>query len=63
LSFNGRDLGSVPLDAETLSTADVVVVITDHSRFDAGEVVEHSRLIIDARNLTHGIESAKIVRL
>lgn len=63
LSFNGQVLESFPLDAETLSTADVVVVITDHSRFNASEVVEHSRLVIDARNLTRGIESTKIVRL
>src|SRR3989337_4144622 len=46
LSFNGRDLGSVPLDAETLSTADVVVVVTDHAGFDAREIVEVSRLVI-----------------
>lgn len=63
LSFNGQDLGSVPLDAETLSAADVVVVITDHSCFNAGEIVEHSQLVIDARNLTRGMESTKIVRL
>lgn len=63
LSFNGQVLGSVPFAAETLSTADVAVVITDHSCFKVGEIVEHSRLVIDARDLTRGIESTKIVRL
>ena len=63
LSFNNQILYSVPLGAETLSSCDVVVVATDHSQFDAKEVVEHSRLVIDTRNLTRGIESKKIVRL
>ena len=56
-------LQSAPLTSQSLASADVVVIITDHTRFDAGEIVGHSRLIIDARNLTQGIESEKIVRL
>lgn len=63
LSFNGQLLHSVPLDAQSLFSCDAVVVATDHSVFDSRELVEHSRLIIDARNLTCGIESKKIIRL
>jgi UDP-N-acetyl-D-glucosamine dehydrogenase len=63
VSFNNKVLYSVPLNAQSLSSRDVVVVVTDHSMFNAREVVDHSQLIIDARNLTHGIDSKKIVRL
>lgn len=56
-------LQSAPLTSQSLAAADVVVIVTDHTRFDAGEIVGHSRLIIDARNLTRGIQSEKIVRL
>ena len=63
LRLENELLQSAPLTSQSLASADVVVIITDHTKFDAGEIVGHSRLIIDARNLTHGIESEKIVRL
>ncbi len=63
LSFNSQILCSTPLTPKLLSSSDVVVVVTDHSLFDSKEIVNHSRLIIDARNLTCGIGSEKIVRL
>jgi len=63
IRFKGQVLQSVPFNASSLSSHDLVVVVTDHSQFNAKEVVEHSRLVIDARNLTHGIDSEKIVRL
>lgn len=63
LSFNNQILYSVPLSAQSLSSSDVVVVVTDHSRFNAREVVDHSRLVIDARNLTRGIESERVIKL
>jgi len=62
-SFNNQHLDSVPLSGESLSSCDIVVVVTDHSRFNAREIAEHSRLVMDARNLTRGIDSKKIVRL
>jgi UDP-N-acetyl-D-glucosamine dehydrogenase len=63
ISFNNQVLYSIPLTAQSLSSCDVVVVVSDHSMFNAREVVDHSRLVIDARNLTQGIDSKKIVRL
>lgn len=63
LRLENELLQSAPLTSQSLASADVVAIITDHTRFDAGEIVRHSRLIIDARNLTQGIESEKIVRL
>ena len=61
--FDNQLLCSVPLNGQSLSSFDVVVVVTDHTRFDAREIVEFSRLVIDTRNLTRGIQSEKVVRL
>jgi len=63
LAFEKQLLHSLSLTAQTLSTSDVVVVVTDHAGFDAREIVRHAPLIIDTRNLTRGIQSDKIVRL
>jgi UDP-N-acetyl-D-glucosamine dehydrogenase len=63
IAFNGKELCSLPLDLESVGSFDIVVIVTDHSDFSAGELVKHSRLVIDSRNMTRGIESEKIVRL
>ncbi|MBF0464945.1 MAG: nucleotide sugar dehydrogenase [Nitrospirae bacterium] len=42
---------SVSLTAETLNSFDCVVIATDHSSYDAKQIVEHSKLIVDTRNL------------
>jgi UDP-N-acetyl-D-glucosamine dehydrogenase len=61
LHFEGLDLHSVP--QELAAGADCVVVVTDHSAFDYGELVARSKLIVDTRNALKGIVSDKIVRL
>jgi len=61
--FENKPLRSIPLNAQSLSSADAVVLATDHSLFNAKEIVDHSRLIVDTRNLTDGMNSRKVVRL
>jgi UDP-N-acetyl-D-glucosamine dehydrogenase len=39
-----------------------VVIVTDHTSYDYKAIVDKSKLVIDTRNATKGIESAKIVR-
>jgi UDP-N-acetyl-D-glucosamine dehydrogenase len=63
LSFDSRVLDSQPLNYHSLSLYDAVVLLTDHSAFDARQIVDHSRLVIDTRNLTTGIDSTKVFRL
>ena len=63
LTFNGMLLRSIPMEARALRDFDVVVIVTDHTRFDPAEIVEHSQMVIDTRNLTRGIKSDKVVRL
>ncbi|WP_263382832.1 nucleotide sugar dehydrogenase [Granulicella arctica] len=51
---------SAPLD--DLASFHGVVIVTDHSSYDYGQIVANARLVIDSRNATKGIDSAKIVR-
>jgi UDP-N-acetyl-D-glucosamine dehydrogenase len=50
LRMSSRDLA-----AETLASADLVLIVTDHSAYDWAFVVEHSRLVVDTRNATRGV--------
>jgi len=42
---------SVPLDADTLSKYDCVLVSTDHSVYDPKFILKHAQLVVDTRNL------------
>src|SRR5437879_13890340 len=44
------DLASVSLTPETVSTADCVVIVTDHSDVDYALVERCARLVVDTRN-------------
>jgi UDP-N-acetyl-D-glucosamine dehydrogenase len=47
---------STPLTDENLRLADCVVILTDHTSFDIPFIVKHSRLVVDTRNATRGLE-------
>jgi UDP-N-acetyl-D-glucosamine dehydrogenase len=53
------DLRSVPLSARTLGASDATLIVTDHSCFDPAFIVRHSRLVVDTRNLTRRVRSAR----
>ncbi len=55
-------LESVELTPDALAGADCVVIVTDHSAFDAGEIVRHAALVVDTRNATRGMADEKIVK-
>jgi UDP-N-acetyl-D-glucosamine dehydrogenase len=46
---------------ENLSQYEAVIIVTDHSDYDYERIVAESRLVIDTRNATNGIQSSKIV--
>jgi UDP-N-acetyl-D-glucosamine dehydrogenase len=48
-----------PLD--NLGQYDCVLIVTDHSDYDYAAIVRDSQLVVDTRNATRGIKSAKIV--
>jgi UDP-N-acetyl-D-glucosamine dehydrogenase len=56
------DLGMTSTALEELGRFDCVVIVTDHSSYDYAAIVRESRLVVDSRNATRGIESPKIVR-
>lgn len=45
-----------------LGAYDCVLIVTDHSAYDYRSIVGESRLVIDTRNATRGIDSPKIIR-
>jgi UDP-N-acetyl-D-glucosamine dehydrogenase len=49
-----------PLD--DLGKYDAVVIVTDHTCYDYAAIVRESKLVVDTRNATKGINSPKIVR-
>ena len=60
VSDEERDWTSVPL-AEGLEGADATVIVTDHSVFDYADILERSRVLVDARNATAGLTEESAV--
>jgi UDP-N-acetyl-D-glucosamine dehydrogenase len=56
MTMEHGSMASVPLSDETLRLADCIVVLTDHSSFDIPHIVANSRLVVDTRNVTRGLE-------
>jgi UDP-N-acetyl-D-glucosamine dehydrogenase len=56
LILDTGSMASVPLNDEVLRLADCVVVLTDHGCFDVPHIVANSRLLVDTRNVTRGLE-------
>ncbi|MFZ0663035.1 MAG: nucleotide sugar dehydrogenase [Acidobacteriaceae bacterium] len=46
---------------ENLGQYDAVLIVTDHSDYDYARIVAESKLVVDTRNATRGIQSDKIV--
>jgi UDP-N-acetyl-D-glucosamine dehydrogenase len=60
----GRErMKSRPYSASLLRSADAVVITTPHSVFKPREILDHSRLIIDTRNMLRGLNAKHLVRL
>ena len=55
---DGRTLQSAPLGDDLLRDADAVVIVTDHSGFDAERIYELSRVLVDARNVTASVAAS-----
>ena len=55
------DLNMTCTPLDDLGQYDAVVIVTDHTSYDYRAIVEQSQLVVDTRNATKGIVSAKIV--
>jgi UDP-N-acetyl-D-glucosamine dehydrogenase len=47
-----RPLASRDLTPEFVASQDCVVIVTDHSAYDWGEILRHAPLVVDTRNAT-----------
>ena len=50
---------SVPLTAGRLKGYDAVLISTDHSAYDYQFIVDHAKLVIDARNATKKVKRGR----
>lgn len=51
------------LNKETISSQDLVVIVTDHSHVDYGLIAEHAKRIVDSRNILKDFELEKVTTL
>jgi len=63
IKLSQGELISVALTKENLSSADCVVIATDHSCYNTEEIVSWSKLIFDTRGVTKGSKRKNIFRL
>lgn len=56
-------LASVEPTEESLSSADCVVIATDHSCYDLEQIATRARLVFDTRGATRGLNHDNIIRL
>ncbi|MDQ0482689.1 nucleotide sugar dehydrogenase [Guptibacillus hwajinpoensis] len=64
LKINEKTYTSNELTADRLKLIDCVIILTDHMNLPIQFIIDHSSLVLDCRNATHGYKGkAKIVRL
>jgi UDP-N-acetyl-D-glucosamine dehydrogenase len=54
------NMTSAPLD--DLQKYDCILIVTDHSDYDYARIVRDSKLVVDTRNATRGIDAPNVVR-
>jgi UDP-N-acetyl-D-glucosamine dehydrogenase len=63
VEIRGQKLTSVAADAKTVSAADAVLLLTDHTAFDRPGIAKAAGLLIDTRNAFKGIAGDHILRV
>lgn len=59
----GHVVSTVELTPQAVKTADLVLLVTDHSAFDYQMVADHARLILDTRNAFRRVKGGQVVKL
>ncbi len=62
-SYKGISMQSIDMTADELKNADLVIIATNHTCYDADFIVKNSKLVFDTRNLTKGITSDNLEKL
>ena len=60
--YPGLIMKAVELEEETLQGVDCVLLVTDHSCYDYGWILDNSTLIVDTRNAFKDYRSPKIYK-
>ena len=55
----GEIYRSVPLVQEELQSADLVIIVTNHSTYDYDFIVRHARCVLDTRNATRNVAAGR----
>lgn len=64
LDFNGKLMRSLPTEPEVLQQFDAVIVMVSHTGLNLAQIVDCSKLVIDARNSTRALgPRANVVKL
>ena len=63
ITINETNLNSVTLSPELLQSMDLVVVLTDHSKFDYAMIAKFSPLIFDTRNALSDLAQPNVYNL
>lgn len=53
------EMSSSRLTPEFLAAQDCVLIATDHSAYDYDDIVRHSRMVLDTRNATRGVQQGR----
>ena len=61
--FRGKLVHSTKYDISLLNSADCILVTASHGYYDPKVIVENSKLVLDTRNLTKGIEKKTVYKL
>ncbi|HLA43620.1 MAG TPA: nucleotide sugar dehydrogenase, partial [Aggregatilineales bacterium] len=56
-----RMMQSTAYSTEWLAAQDCVVIVTDHTAFNAAEILAHAELVVDTRNFTAGHQGKAVV--
>jgi UDP-N-acetyl-D-glucosamine dehydrogenase len=63
VELDDRTLTSTTTTPDILSSADCVVILTDHSAVDYRTIVEHSQLVLDCRNALRKYRAEHVIAL
>ena len=64
LEFDDIEMCGVDYEISVLSSADCVLIVTDHSSYDWVEIINHSQLVVDTRNATGDLlGNSRVVKL
>jgi len=59
ISISGKKFHSIPLSNETLASAELVIIATDHSEIDYVNLIDNARAVLDTRGVTRKLHCGK----